>query len=168
MRANAEDRRECVRTMSRWRNARTARAYRGRRVAAVFDCGCACGDGGDLELVGWDKGVVVANLTGMKGVDGRVGDIVRVVVGMFKHKPFRNKLTAPAQKRSSTSVRLCHVRCQGSCEFPRPGNGNRNTPNGVWNGLSKIKPIFRSLPRSTSHPPSFLSITVPQHVHFPP
>jgi len=82
MRAKAEDRREWVRTMSRWRNARTARAYRGRRVAAVFDCGCAGGDEGDLALVGCDKGVVVA-LTGMKGVDGTVGDIVIVVVGMF-------------------------------------------------------------------------------------
>jgi len=84
MRAKAEDRREWVRTMSRWRNARTARAYRGRRVAAVFERGCAGGDGGDLELVGCDKGVVVvASLTGMKGADGTVGDIVRVVVGMF-------------------------------------------------------------------------------------
>jgi hypothetical protein len=71
-----------VRTMSRWRNARAARAYRGRRVAAVFERDCAGGDGRDLELVGCDKGVV-ASLTGMKGVDGTVGDIVKVVVGMF-------------------------------------------------------------------------------------
>ena len=83
MRAKAEDRREWVRTMSRLRNARAARVYRGRRVAAVFDRGCAGGDGEDMEPVGRDKGVVVASLTGMKGADGTVGDIVRVLVGMF-------------------------------------------------------------------------------------
>ena len=66
-----------MRTMSRWRNARAARAYRGRRVAAVFERGRGGGDGRDL-LVGCDKGVV-ASLAGMKGVDGTVG----VVVGMF-------------------------------------------------------------------------------------
>jgi hypothetical protein len=86
MRANAEDRRECVRTTSRWRNARTARAYRGRRVAAVFWRGCAGGDGGDTNLApaGCDKGVVGASLTGRKGADGTVGDIVRVDVGMLR------------------------------------------------------------------------------------
>jgi len=52
-------------------------------VAAVFERGCAGGDGRDLELVGCDKGAVVASLTGMKGTDGVVGDIVRVVVGIF-------------------------------------------------------------------------------------
>jgi hypothetical protein len=52
-------------------------------VATVFCRGCAGGDGGDLEVVEWDKGVVVASLTGIKGADGTVGDIVRVVVGMF-------------------------------------------------------------------------------------
>ena len=43
-------------------------------MATVFCRGCAGGDGGDLE---------VESLTGIKGVDGSVGDIVRVVVGMF-------------------------------------------------------------------------------------
>ena len=75
MRAKAEDRREWVRTMSRRRNARAARAYRGRRAAVVFERGCVGGDGRDLELVGCDKGVV-ASLTDMKGADRTVGDIV--------------------------------------------------------------------------------------------
>src|SRR6266850_7574981 len=87
MRANAEDRRECVRTTSRWRNARTARAYRGRRVAAVFWRGCAGGGGdGNLAPAGCDKGAVGASLTGRKGADGTVGDIVRVDVGMLREQ----------------------------------------------------------------------------------
>jgi hypothetical protein len=80
MRAKAEASREWVRTMSRWRNARTARAYSGRRVAAIavlFFCGDA---GGDEDC---DDGFVVATLRGIKGVDGTVGDIVIVVVGIL-------------------------------------------------------------------------------------
>jgi len=70
--------------MSRWRKARTARVYSGRRVAAVFCCGGAGGDGVELAVVACGGGAVVATL--IKGVDGIVGegDIVRVVVGMFK------------------------------------------------------------------------------------
>jgi hypothetical protein len=81
MRTNTEQRRERVRTTSQWRNARTARVYRGRRVAAVFWRGCAGGDGGDgdLALAGCDKGIVGESLTGMKGADGTVGDMFRAI-----------------------------------------------------------------------------------------
>ena len=50
IREKAEVRREWVRTMSRWRKARTARLYSGRRVVAVSWCGGAGGD--DLSAAG--------------------------------------------------------------------------------------------------------------------
>jgi hypothetical protein len=59
-----------------------------------------------MEPVGCDKGVV-ASLTGMKGVDGTVGDIVRVVVGMLSGGSRNQQLSdePAARERQSRAER---------------------------------------------------------------
>jgi hypothetical protein len=75
MRANAEVRREWVRRISRWRNARAARAYSGRRVAAVaVFCGGDVSGDEDVFVAEMLRGSgfgVVATLKGVIG-DGAI------------------------------------------------------------------------------------------------